>query len=66
MRKALLYWQRRSTGAAFRRWAEVTFKLREAELTAELDVQERRRRELHKQRETEEKAHADEAEELQA
>jgi len=37
MRKALLYWQRRSTGSAFRRWAEATFKLRELELTTELD-----------------------------
>ena len=60
MRKTLNYWLRRSQGTAFRRWAEVTFKLREIELTNELDLQERRRRELQKQRETEEKAHADE------
>jgi len=25
LRKALLYWQRRSTGAGFRKWAEITF-----------------------------------------
>jgi len=40
MRKVLLYWQRRSNGAAFRRWAEASFKLREEELSAELEGQE--------------------------
>lgn len=46
LRKALLYWQRRSNGAAFRRWAEASFQLREAELSRELATQEQRRRDL--------------------
>lgn len=37
LKKALLYWQRRSLGSGFRRWAEASFKMREAELSAELD-----------------------------
>ena len=64
LRKAVLYWQRRSTGAGFRRWAEVSFKLKEAALTTELEAQEMQRRALQKQREAEERAHAQEAEEL--
>lgn len=64
VRKVLLYWQRRSTGAAFRTWAETSFKIREAELGKELDLQEQRRRDLQKLREAEERAHAGEAEDL--
>lgn len=64
LRKALLYWQRRSNGAAFRRWAEASFQLREAELSRELAAQEQRRRDLQKQRDTEERAHAEEAADL--
>lgn len=64
LRKALLYWQRRSSGAAFRRWAEASFKHREQELTTELDGHEDRRRELQKQRDAEERAHAQEAADL--
>ena len=40
LRKVLLYWQRRSNGAGFRRWAEASFKLREGELSKELEGQE--------------------------
>ena len=65
LRKTMLYWQRRSTGAAFRLWAENSFKIREEELANELDAQEQKRRDLQKQRENEERAHAQEAEELQ-
>jgi hypothetical protein len=38
LRKVLLYWQRRSNGAGFRRWAEASFQLREAELSRELEA----------------------------
>ena len=65
LKKVLLYWQRRSNGAAFRRWAEASFKIREHELSKELEGQEQRRRDLQKQREAEERAHAQETEELQ-
>jgi hypothetical protein len=64
LRKCVLYWNRRSTGAGFRRWAEVSFKIKEAELARDLDEQENLRRNLQKQREAEERAHAKEAEEL--
>jgi hypothetical protein len=64
LRKCILYWHRRSTGAGFRRWAEASFKMKEAELANDLDAQENKRRTLQKQRETEERAHAEEAEEL--
>jgi|TARA_B110000305_G_C19223457_1_gene531693 hypothetical protein len=40
LRKVMLYWNRRSIGAGFRRWAEASFKLREQELTTELEQQE--------------------------
>jgi hypothetical protein len=60
----MLYWQRRSLGAGFRRWAEASFKLREAELAIELEEQENIRRTLQKQREAEERAHNAEAEDL--
>lgn len=46
LRKAMLYWQRRSLGAGFRRWAEASFRIREATLAAELEQQENKRREL--------------------
>lgn len=64
VKKALLYWQRRSNGAAFRRWAEASFAKREAQLSKELADQEQRRRDLQKQRDTEERAHAAEAADL--
>ena len=38
LRKCILYWTRRSTGAGFRRWAEASFKIKEAELARDLDV----------------------------
>ena len=60
----MLYWQRRSNGSAFRRWAEASFQLREEELAKELENQEQRRRDLQKQRETEERSHAAEGEDL--
>ena len=65
IRKTILYWQRRSLGAGFRGWAEQSFRMREAELSKDLDEQEQRRRELQKKREQEERAHAAEAEDLQ-
>jgi hypothetical protein len=65
IRKTILYWQRRSLGAGFRAWAEASFKIREAELSADLDGQEQKRRDLQKKRETEERAHAAEAEDLE-
>ena len=37
MRKAVLYWHRRSLTAGFRVWAEQSFKSRESELNKELD-----------------------------
>jgi hypothetical protein len=64
-RKALLYWHRRANGSAFRRWAEASFQLREAELSRELAAQEQRRRDLQKQRDAEERSHAEEAADLQ-
>ena len=30
LKKVMLYWQRRINGAGFRKWAEITFQLREA------------------------------------
>lgn len=36
-RKVILYWHRRQLGIQFRRWAEVSFKMREAQLNKELD-----------------------------
>lgn len=60
----MLYWQRRSLGAGFRRWAEASFRIREAELAFELEEQENIRRALQKQRESEERAHNAEAEDL--
>lgn len=46
LRKAMLYWHRRGNAAAFRRWAEASFQLREEELSRELAGQEQRRRDL--------------------
>ena len=63
-RKVILYWQRRSLGSGFRKWAEQSFKAREAELGKDLDEQEQKRRDLQKKREMEERAHAKEAEDL--
>jgi hypothetical protein len=40
LRKAMLYWHRRGNAAAFRRWAEGSFQLREEELSRELAGQE--------------------------
>lgn len=65
LKKTMLYWQRRSNGAAFRRWAEASFKIREKELANELEAQEQKRRELQKQRENEERQHAQEAQDLE-
>lgn len=42
----MLYWQRRSLGAGFRRWAEASFRIREAQLANELEDQENIRRAL--------------------
>lgn len=40
IRKALLYWHRRSLSAGFRTWAEKHFRSCEEELAAELDLEE--------------------------
>ena len=64
MRKALLYWHRRSLSAAFRTWSEIHFRDTEVELAYELDVEEEKRRALQKRREQEEREHLFEAQDL--
>lgn len=61
IKKAILYWHRRSQAASFRKWAETSFKIREQELSEILSQEEQKKRDLQKKREHEEKAHTKEA-----
>lgn len=51
-------------GRRFRQWAEASFKIKESQLSRDLESHEFKRKELQKLKEMEEKQHEKEAEEL--
>ena len=55
LRSTMLYWLKNAQGKAFRTWAELTLRAKEAELGRKLQMREEERRTMHKQKEQEEK-----------